>query len=317
MSFLSDLLFGTEREAQRLNEGNVERGLGLLGNVDVSGLFGRARGQITDQGRQDLLGQYQSAISQLGAAGTGAQLEATRAADVAGASTRQNLAQRGLFSSSLAQSGDRGISADLTRMQSNIASGTAVGQGGLMAGLGGALAQESRSREGALAGLNVGQAGMELGRAGQQAGLLGNVQYQGTPGALGGLLSSVGLGLQGAQEGGASGGVAAGLGACCFIMAEDYGSMDAIPPSVRRYRDEEAGPLARSGYIRMAKWLVPLMRDHKTVMWLVRRLMTRPLARYAEWFYGCSKVGWLFAPAKWWWLAVWEIMAQVEREEPV
>lgn len=91
---------------------------------------------------------------------------------------------------------------------------------------------------------------------------------------------------------------------CCFIFLEGEGHIANV---VRWYRDTRYGRngAVAKGYRAMAKWLVPLMRKMKIVKWGVKRLMTRPLFRYAEWAFGYNRYGWMFAPFKWFWTTAW------------
>ncbi len=64
---------------------------------------------------------------------------------------------------------------------------------------------------------------------------------------------------------------------CCFIFMEAYEGM--MPWWVRKCRDRyyKRNPRIARGYVRMAKWLVPLMQRHPVVRSLVWRTMVSPI----------------------------------------
>ena len=99
----------------------------------------------------------------------------------------------------------------------------------------------------------------------------------------------------------------AGINLCCFIFLEAYNG--ELPTSVRRYRDMAAPESSkrRNGYIRMSRWLVPMMRVNGFSRTLVNHLLVKPLTRYGEWFYGKNRSGWVFWPVKQVWFKVWEL----------
>lgn len=78
---------------------------------------------------------------------------------------------------------------------------------------------------------------------------------------------------------------------CCFIFLEAYhGNM---PDSVRFCRDYyfDKQPKVAVGYVRMAKWLVPLMRKYTTVRKIVWNLMVKPITQQGEYLVGNNKKG--------------------------
>lgn len=190
MGFLSDigdLLFGTQDEAQAKNEANVQKALGLLGDVDLKGLFGQAQGAL-GQGREDLQKGFGSALARVGTAGLGSALQALAREREAQGALMQSLQARGLGSSSGAARMGTGIRGETDRTLAGIESGVGQAQAGLLAGRGQALAGQSNQSANLWAQL----ANMELSRAQSQAGVLGDVQYEGSPGILGGLLGAGG-----------------------------------------------------------------------------------------------------------------------------
>lgn len=107
-----------------------------------------------------------------------------------------------------------------------------------------------------------------------------------------------------------SGGGGGGGGGCCFIFLEaryGNGTMDAV---VRRFRDENMNPVNRRGYYKVSEVLVPLMRKSKLVKALVRLTLTDPLVAYGKAYYGGSKLGFIFAPIKTFWLKTFEYLGQ-------
>ena len=105
-----------------------------------------------------------------------------------------------------------------------------------------------------------------------------------------------------AMMSGISGGVSGG---CCWTFIEAEGG---IPEEVRQYRDAhhpKSGNVA-SGYTWMSNWLVPLMKKYPLVKKVVRKIMTQPMTKYAQWCYGKNKYGWIFYLPSLFWGCVWE-----------
>jgi len=98
---------------------------------------------------------------------------------------------------------------------------------------------------------------------------------------------------------------------CCFIFLEArYGNgvMDSV---VRRFRDEQLTPRNQRGYYKLSQVLVPLMRKSKFVKFVVQATMTSPLVAYGKAYYGeGSKLGFLFAPVKRFWLKAFDYLGQ-------
>jgi len=329
MGWFSDFLYGTEAEAAEKTEAGKVQGQNLLSGVPIDRLYGAGIDQLMGgRGRAD----YQRAIGLVGQAGTGSALQALQRARQAQAGNRQQLAQRGLYSSSLATGADAGINAATDRTLAGIAGQTAAAQGGLQAGLG----QQEFGRDRAIAGLYAGQADANLRRAGAQAGLLSQYQYQGQPGALGefaygstvGAVNAVngliggGGGSQNAEgEGGGGGGLLSSL--CCFSAAAvpavgaDLGAREVVaacalgallvPGAVREFRDQHAPLVVKRGYYRLAEKLVPRMRRPR-VHALVRGLMVEPLTRYARWRMRGEGMGWVCWPAAVFWFSAFTVL---------
>jgi hypothetical protein len=95
-----------------------------------------------------------------------------------------------------------------------------------------------------------------------------------TFGSLGSSVSNS-SGINDAQNQSAGGGTS-----CCFIFLESYHGI--MPSFVRQCRDRYyvTFPSVATGYKRMAKWLVPLMKQNKIVRFLVWHLMVKPLTEH-------------------------------------
>jgi len=93
---------------------------------------------------------------------------------------------------------------------------------------------------------------------------------------------------------------------CCWIFLTAHGG--SLPWWVRYCRNHLGTEETRRGYKRMAQWLVPLMHRSRLMRWLVRTVMTEPLAMYGGYLVGRSECrhGWVFRPLKRMWFAVWD-----------
>jgi len=91
---------------------------------------------------------------------------------------------------------------------------------------------------------------------------------------------------------------------CCFIFMEAYHG--TMPKSVRRVRDKfyRAHPEIARGYKKMAKWLVPLIRDYDTVRSIVWKFMIAPATRHCEDFTKARRISHF-------WLRVWAIYGRI------
>ena len=110
---------------------------------------------------------------------------------------------------------------------------------------------------------------------------------------------------RGAQTSSSIGG---GFNICCFIFLEAY--YGEMPWFVRACRDEFApeSSARRRGYIRMSRWLVPLMRVSGLARRVTNRLLIQPLTRWGSWYVGMREKEnrtdrWL----KNFWFKVWEL----------
>ena len=105
-----------------------------------------------------------------------------------------------------------------------------------------------------------------------------------------------------------------GLIGCCFTF--DAGGL--LTENVRKYRDNHYDKLTSPisfGYRWMSNWLVPLMKDHKSIWSLTRFLMLKPLACYADWYYGDNSYGWLFYPQKVFFTNAWKVIGLMVNPE--
>ena len=103
---------------------------------------------------------------------------------------------------------------------------------------------------------------------------------------------------------------AGGLGAtaCCFIFMEAYNG--DMPYWVRECRDEFApeNTARREGYIKMAKWLVPLMQKSKVVRSIVNNLMIKPLTKWGGYYKKVKgyEYSFIYKPFVRMWFKIWE-----------
>jgi len=96
-----------------------------------------------------------------------------------------------------------------------------------------------------------------------------------------------------------------GANACCFIFMEAY--YGKIPKHVRQRRDTyyRRNPRIANGYIKMAKWLVPLMQYSDIVRGLVWMYMVQPLTQYGYKFN--RKYKW----SRKFWFTIWNILGNI------
>jgi len=109
-------------------------------------------------------------------------------------------------------------------------------------------------------------------------------------------------GLMGGM-GSLAGGVAGSKG-CCFIFIEGEGS---ITDAVRQVRDKLFPPdsYVAKGYIKMAKWLVPMMKKSKLIKSIVRMFMTKPISKF------CESNNLALIPICVFWSITWELYGRV------
>lgn len=98
-----------------------------------------------------------------------------------------------------------------------------------------------------------------------------------------------------------------GNAGCCFIFLEVYNG--SLPWYVRVERDKyyKSTPSVAEGYKRMAKWLVPLMRQYRAVSKIVNYCMVKPLTYVGAYDNKVNSFGWLFKPFKFFWFTLWKL----------
>jgi hypothetical protein len=96
---------------------------------------------------------------------------------------------------------------------------------------------------------------------------------------------------------------------CCFIFLEATNGV--MPWWVRQCRDEYyvTQPSVATGYKRMAKWLVPLMKRFSIVKTAVNAFMVTPITNYGGWLKGVEgyENGQKFEVYKKFWFFVWKL----------
>lgn len=121
------------------------------------------------------------------------------------------------------------------------------------------------------------------------------------------------------NAGGQIGGGMAAKGACCFIFMEAFNGR--MPWWVRSCRDEFApeSSARRQGYIRMSRWLVPMMHEKgksekaKITAGLTRAivnvLMIKPLTMWGGYYKKARgyRNGWIWKPFVNFWFRYWEV----------
>lgn len=95
-------------------------------------------------------------------------------------------------------------------------------------------------------------------------------------------------------------------GMCCFIFLE--ATNGKLPWYVRAERDYyyQQEPAIAVGYKKMAKWLVPLMKDYSWVKKLVNVFMVLPLTHVGGYSHMTNNTGWLLSPVKKFWFNIWK-----------
>ena len=98
---------------------------------------------------------------------------------------------------------------------------------------------------------------------------------------------------------------------CCFIFLEAYNGI--MPWWVRRCRDAFYTPSRRKGYVRMAKFLVPIMEKSPFVRQLVNDLMIAPLTSYGGYLYRVKgyEDGLKYKAHTGFWFKTWELIGKI------
>lgn len=93
---------------------------------------------------------------------------------------------------------------------------------------------------------------------------------------------------------------------CCFIFLEVLNG--ELPWYINIARREYRTGARRTGYVWMAKWLVPMMRNDPWWKRMVNMVIVQPFLRYGACLYkdiSAKPSGWLYAPYCHGWLRVW------------
>ncbi len=167
----------------------------------------------------------------------------------------------------------------------------ATGRGGTMPGIGTNLTSGVNTQN----GFNAGQSAANSIAQQQQQDIGINANRRSVTDYVNSAYSAAGSGTSGMAS------------SCCFIFLESYNGV--LPWYVRKSRDyyyQQDSKLS-TGYIKMAKWLVPLMHKYTKIRNIVNFCMVKPLTKYGRWMWvrdikyphGCNLVR-LF------WFNVWK-----------
>ena len=96
----------------------------------------------------------------------------------------------------------------------------------------------------------------------------------------------------------------ASAGFCCWNFLAAHGS---VPEDVKQYRDEhyKKGCPVSKGYKWMSEFAVPLMETYPKFAKFMDWVMARPMTKYAQWYYGKNRYGWIFKPIANFWTWLW------------
>jgi hypothetical protein len=98
---------------------------------------------------------------------------------------------------------------------------------------------------------------------------------------------------------------------CCFIFLQALNGK--LPWFVRVARNVMGTDDTRRGYIRMSKWLVPLMQRSPFMQAAVNGVMIKPMLRYGAWVFKADEAkpsGRFFRPVQVFWFKVWEMLGR-------
>jgi hypothetical protein len=100
---------------------------------------------------------------------------------------------------------------------------------------------------------------------------------------------------------------------CCFIFLESFNG--TLPWWVRVCRDEyyQKEPIVATGYKRMAKWLVPLMKRYNIIRRLVNKFMVIPITKYGGYMKGVKghELHGKYKSYKTFWFMVWRMIGAI------
>jgi hypothetical protein len=99
----------------------------------------------------------------------------------------------------------------------------------------------------------------------------------------------------------------------CFVFAE--AERDEKLKELRAFRDEKypKKDIVSSGYNKLSRWLIPLMRKSKTVKFMVKLIMVKPLISFTRWYYGKNHYGVVFMPLAWTWKEIWRTIGKYSK----
>jgi len=215
--------------------------------------------------------------------------------------------ERSLNQSSYA-TGNLGLDNATNAVQNAMSYGDRLGQkrsdlAGAISTANGFMGSAQPTQFGMNASVNTGKAGDNSQALGFGQGMMGNMTS--TQNAQNQLLSednwrnSRGYALSDAGKNASS--------VCCFIFLE--ATNGKLPWYVRAERDYyyQQEPAIATGYKKMAKWLVPLMRDHSWIKKLVNVFMVTPLTQVGGYDHLVNNKGYTLKPIKHVWFSIWRM----------
>lgn len=171
-----------------------------------------------------------------------------------------------------------------------------------------------------LAGLGSLFGNLSLGESGQQVGALGgasnnlfglNKEQQQVREANAQAWGSIGQGLGMVGATALTGGINPGGNKCCFIFLE--ATNGNLPYYVRELRDfyYYSEPAIRTGYVRTARYLVPLMQRFSTIKKLVNLTMVKPIISYGASMYNIEPYNKRNHTIKKLWFKIWSLIGRL------
>lgn len=91
----------------------------------------------------------------------------------------------------------------------------------------------------------------------------------------------------------------------CFIF--ESAERDEKLRELRKFRDTyfPRGCAVQSGYSKMSRFIIPLMRKSRLFKGFMKLIMTTPLITYAKYHYGKNRYGRIFYLVAWMWRNIW------------
>jgi len=96
---------------------------------------------------------------------------------------------------------------------------------------------------------------------------------------------------------------------CCFIFLQALNGV--LPWYIDRARWDYLTPNRYRGYKWMSSWLVPAMKRHAWVQWLVNAVIVKPFLKYGAWLYHASERGRAWTLYCKFWLGVWSTLGSI------